>query len=501
MTKLVKGILINLMLLLVSTKTWALTGARLLGQSRSGQTALFNLGTYDGIKEGEYAVIVKEIRDLDARDLRIVPVAKARNVKLNTTNSVWILYRIFDPELLVKGQRYLILSESHMLSGRRDPRLGRISVVTERDKVALQTMDTLSEDKDRLGKLKTQYPEIMPLHEREKRSDADGELIDVEGWKDFRGERHRTALYKSPHQKDFRRELRLQTFEKLVTAYLKRVNDPAFSYDKFYDQQMRDNFSNEFRKRSNFSTEFEAFVSTQAQKAVEDAKLYRALLEDGESWSQNFSDEELKRLLGEVSVLQEKDRRVFIYREARRYTTYLTFGMNLSEAQTEKDPGYRREGSYSAEGELEAVPFLKHDTLERFTLTAGLRMNRTAFETQNYNARFDELSLTAGGNWYPIYAPYAYEAPVIFLGAYVRSGGGSAEAPSVNETANYTVLALPGLRVGMKYNFKNNVGLRIAMSMETLSLDRYEQSRFGSVLPDQETLRETKMNFALAYSF
>jgi hypothetical protein len=499
MTKMIRGTLINLVLLFVSTNGWALSGARLLGQSKSGQTALFNLGTYDGVKEGEYAVIVKEIRDLDARDLRIVPVAKARNVKLNTTNSVWILYRIFDPELLVKGHRYLVLSESHMLSGRRDPRLGRVSVVTERDKVSLQTLETLSDDKDRLAKLKTQYPEIMPLHEREKKSD--GELVDVETWKDFRGDRYRTALYKSPHQNDFRRELRLQTFEKLVTAYLKRVNDPAFSYDKFYDQQMRDNFSNEFRKRSSFSTEYEAFVSTQAQKAVDDAKLYRSLLEDGESWSENFSDDELKRLLGQVSVLQEKDRRAYIYREARRYTTYLSFGMNLSEDQTEKDPRYRREGSYSAETELEAVPFLKHDVLERFTLTGGIRMNRTAFASRNYNARLDELSLTAGANWFPIYAPYAYEAPVIFLGLYVRNGGASAEAPSVDEQANYTVLALPGVRGGLKYNFKNNVGLRIAFSMETLTLDRYEQSRFGSVLPDREILREAKMNFALAYSF
>ena len=147
---LVKGILINLVLLLVTVNAWALTGARLIGQSSSGQTALFNLGMHDGVKEGDFAVIVKEIRSLDKRDLRLIPIARARNIKISTSHSVWILYKIFDPAMLVKGQSYLVLSESQMLSGRRDPRFGRISVITDQDKIAFETQQVLSEDKDRL---------------------------------------------------------------------------------------------------------------------------------------------------------------------------------------------------------------------------------------------------------------------------------------------------------------------------------------------------------------
>jgi len=230
----IQRVLLVVVLLCASVDpVWAINGARLIGQSASGQTAVFNLGIHDFVKEGEYAVIVKEIRSLDSRDLRIVPVARARNIKVNPGNSVWILYKFYDPELLVKGHQFLILTESAMLQGRRDPRFNRISVITEKEKAALQVQNNLSEDKDRIAKLKSRYPEIQTLHQPENRQDGDGTLVDVEGWKKHKNDRYRTALYKSPYEKDFQRQLKLSTFEKLVTAYVKRVNEPGFNYDCF----------------------------------------------------------------------------------------------------------------------------------------------------------------------------------------------------------------------------------------------------------------------------
>jgi len=498
----IQRVLLVVVLLCASVDpVWAINGARLIGQSASGQTAVFNLGIHDFVKEGEYAVIVKEIRSLDSRDLRIVPVARARNIKVNPGNSVWILYKFYDPELLVKGHQFLILTESAMLQGRRDPRFNRISVITEKEKAALQVQNNLSEDKDRIAKLKSRYPEIQTLHQPENRQDGDGTLVDVEGWKKHKNDRYRTALYKSPYEKDFQRQLKLSTFEKLVTAYVKRVNEPGFNYDAFYDEQMKSDFGNEFRKRSNFSTEYESFLSSQSQKSVADAKLYRSLLEKGESWSEDFSDEELRSVLTQVSVLQEKDRRKFVIANPNRYSAFLTYGMSVNDAQTQQDAGYRRDGRYSIELEFEVIPVLKHETLERFSLTASYRNNKTAFEASDFNSSLDENSFSLGINWYPLYAPYTIEAPVIFLGAYMRSGWAHAEAPSANEKSNYTLLTLPGVRVGMKYNFKNNFGLRLSASMETLQLDRYEQSEFGANLPDQASIADGKMNFAMVYSF
>lgn len=498
----IKRKLITLSLLgVISVPGWALSEARLLGLSGTGQTALFNLGMHDGVKDGDYAVIVKEVKDLSTRSIRLLPVARARNVKISTGNSVWILYKTFHKELLAKGDAYLILSESQMLSGRRDPRFDRISVVSEKDKIAYGTKNALSNDKDRLSKLQNQYPEIQPLHGPEVRSDRDGELIDVDAWKKVSGSKYRTAIYKSPNAADFRRELRLSTFEKMVTAYLLKVNEPKFNYETFYDEQMKTQFTNEFRQRSNFSTEYENFISTEAQKAVSDARLHRSMLEKGQSWSEDFSDEELRRVLNQVSVLQEKDRRKVVVDNPTRYAVFLNYGMTFNDSQTEKDPGYRRDGRYSVDFDFEGTPVIKHETLERFTLNGTFRINKTAMEASDKNASVDEVSVSGGINWYPLYAPHAIEKPAIFIGTYIRSGTAKVNSPSLNEKANYTVLSLPGFRAGMRYNFRNNFGLRVALTMETINLDRYEQSKFGATLPDQASLVEGKMNFALAYAF
>ena len=87
------------------------------------------------------------------------------------------------------------------------------------------------------------------------------------------------------------------------------------------------------------------------------------------------------------------------------------------------------------------------------------------------------------------------------MGAYLRSGTATVEAPVVDQKANYTLLSVPGFKAGMRYNFKNKFGLRVALTMESLNLYRYEQSSLTTILPEKATLFETKMNFGLAYSF
>ncbi len=496
-----RRILIILVPLIVMSETWALTGTRLISQSKSGQTALFNLGFHDGVREGDYGVIIKEIRSLDRRDLRLIPVARARNIKISTNQSIWILYKIFDPELLVKGEPYIILSESQMLSGRRDPRFGRIALVTEEDKAAFRVQESLKDDKDRLSKLKEYYPEIEVMHERDLRMNEDAKLYDVDSWKKVGRDKYRTAIYKSPYQDDFRRQFRLSTFEKIVSAYIKKVNDPNFNYDHFYEQQMKSELSNHFKKKSNFDTEYERFLTQQSKRSIEDSKLYRTILEKGEAWSQEFSDEELKSVLNQVSILQEKDRRAYFSDDPKQFSLYLGYGMNVTDAQTNDALGDQRQGNYSLELEFEGTPLLKHETLERFTLFGSVRSNRTAIETSGYNTRVDEVSMALGANWFPYFPAHVIEAPAIFIGAFIRSGTATLESPSVAEKSNYTLLTLPGLRLGMKYNFKNNVGLRLAFSLDRMLFDRYEQSTFGSILPDQANLTEGKMNFSFAYSF
>ena len=488
-------------LIVMISSALALTEARLLSQSSSGQTVVFNLGIHDGVKDGDYAVVVKQIRQTDSRDLKVVPVARARNVKINSDSSVWILYKIFDQELLVKGDKFNVLTESYMLKGRRVKRIGRTTVVSPKSDLKKNALSAEGNEQDRLSKLGHKYEVMEKTHEVPVVSDSDAELIDLDIWEENKSSRFRSSIYKSADKEEFRRQLRLATFEKMVTSYLRRVNDPDFNYDRFYEAQRKSLNANEFMVNTNYDSEYNRFLRKEANKSSADAKLYRSILEKGESWSADYSDEELRDTLEQVSVLQEKDRRDTVVSKPTRFAMGLDYGFHLNDAQTDKDANHQRDNRYATELDFEVTPFLKHDALERFTLNSSFRLNYTAFENENLNTDLNEYSLSVGANWYPLYAPYATEAPQVFIGTYIRSGFAKAESPTAGEKGNYTVMSVPGFRAGFRYLLRNRFGIRLVMSMETLKIERYEASKTNSILPERTNLVEAKMGVGLAYAF
>ena len=493
--------LVSILLLVIAGHARALTEARLLNKSSTGQTVVFNLGSQDGIKEGDYAVIVRQVKPLESRDLKFQPVGKARNIKINSDSSVWILYKVFNKDLLILGAKYNVLSESHVMSGRKEPELGRLTVVSPPDELEDLAIEAESSDQDRLGKLKDDYEVLTPAHEKPIVSDKDAEVIDLEEWKTNKNSRYRSSIYKSANKAEFRRQLRLATFEKVVTAYLEKVNDPNFNYEQFYERQRKDIHAHEFSAHGDPQGEYNKFLRAESKKASADAKLYRTILEKGENWSVDYSDEELRTTLTQVSILQEKDRRIFAQVKPMRYATTLDYSFQLTDSQTDRDLNYQRNSRFATELEFEAVPFLRHETLERFSLTTSFRLNYSAFEVEDVNADLNEYSLSLGANWYPLYKSYSIGAPIFFVGTYLRSGFAKVVAPSINEKGNYTVLAMPGFRAGFKYLLKNRIGMRVVLNMETLQIERYESNSFTSNLPENTNLVEAKLGIGLTYAY
>ena len=88
-----KNWILSLLMLMVGSSLWALPEGRLLRESETGQTVLFTLGLQDGLSQGEFGVVVKEIATPDTPDLRLVPVARGRSVRLSKDRSIWYLFR------------------------------------------------------------------------------------------------------------------------------------------------------------------------------------------------------------------------------------------------------------------------------------------------------------------------------------------------------------------------------------------------------------------------
>lgn len=474
---------------------------RLLSQSASGQTIMLNIGHLEGIRPGEFAAILKPIRSPQEIDLRMVPVGKAKSIKVNSESSIWVVYRVFDGELLVVGDKFELLTESKMLSGRKKYSISRTEIVGNKKDIKQDTYEALEGDRERLTKLGNKYKASRQIHGPEDRYNDDFNVIDASVWEKEKGVAYKTPLYRGPQREEFRQVVRIETFEKLVSQYLKRVNDPEFSYDTFYAEQKKDERNPEFRSKSTFVTEYDNFLEAKSKEKTKEAEVYRAMLARGDSWSDDFSDEELKTMLGRVAKVEESLRRYKI--QEKVFTHQLTFsaGLGMYDNETKDDPSNSKGQAKEFELGYEFFPFAKVDGWQNWSFFTSGRLNTTSFGHETYNVESSEYSAALGVNLYPWLPPQVIDKVVPFVGVYGRLGRSNLTALGSGQEGKYTLVAMPGIQAGVKYQLSNGVSLRVKGHIEKQQLEVIETKYLGANLPDRAELIDAKLGVGIGYAF
>ncbi len=488
-------------MLLFAQTAFGQVEVRLISQSASGQTILFNIGHLEGIKAGEFAAILKPIRNPQDIDLRMVPVGKARCIKVGSDSSIWMVYRVFDGELLVAGDKFELLTESKVLAGRKRYSVGRTEIVGHKGEVKKNTYEALEGDRERLSKLSNKYQTDKLNHLPEDRFEDDFNVVDVTKWDSEKGIAYKSPLYRGPERAEFRKVVRIETFEKMVSAYLKRVNDPGFSYETFYAEQKKEEDAHEFRKKSTFVTEYDNFLEAKSKEKNKEAKIYQAMLARGDSWSDDFSDEELRTMLGRVGRVEENVRRYKIQEWGFKHQLSFSAGLGMYNNETKDDPDNSKGGGKEFELGYEFFPFAKVDGWQNWTFFGSFRLNTTSFGHKTYNVESSEYSGALGVNVYPWYPPQTIDKVLPFIGVYGRFGRSKLTTLATQETGDYTLVALPGLHGGIKYQLANGVSLRVRGHIEKQQLEVIETKYLGANLPDRADLIDAKLGVGIGYAF
>jgi len=433
-------------------EVYAQVEGRLLSQSSSGQTAVFNLGKHDSVAEGDYAVLVKEIGEEGAKKLRVVPVAKARNIKTSIYQSVWVLYHIYDPKLLKIGDKYSVFTDRNILKGQVDPKVSQTTLIVDPENKSEVVKSYLVEDKNRLAKKQDSYKVNEVIHGPEIISNTDFNLVDVDEWRQQNKTRYRSSIFKSSRPQDF-------------------------------------------------MNEYEHFLYEQSKVTGLEAKMYKEILDRGEAWSEDFTDEELSRVLNQVSILDEKERRDQAASRPFAHSVSFEYGKILTNAQSDNDLTYMNKDLKFYGLDFEFFPFLKLQKFDKFSISVNPQYTNSAFFATQRNVNLTHYSSTFGFNWYLNQIPYKIHFPILFVGAFGRIGYGTASSPLTSDQAKYNVISVPGLRAGAKMNFKNRLSLRLVTTIETLKLERYEINKTGTYLDERYNLLESKLVLALSYLY
>ncbi|MCO4753184.1 MAG: hypothetical protein KC478_01815 [Bacteriovoracaceae bacterium] len=475
--------------------------------SSSGKTVLVNKGYNDQIKTDDYGILLAKTRvenQATGQTYSVYrPVAKLKAVRTLSNSSIWIAFKVFIPNELKKGAKLLLLSETALLTGRTDLKIENKTVVGKKAQIAKNLKETLIDDGDFLAKKAKEYEDGDLLVDREKHFDSDVTLVNLDIWEEgtLEGTSEYQGFYESPHAEVFAQRHRVHTFEKMAAAFIKKNSREDITKATLYADQKRDPNVPEFQARSLRGSYHDRSAHESYLRKEEARELRAELLEKGESWSDEYSDEELGQIVYKVGVVNEQDRVSSIGAKRFNYQVYGSFGLNLLNNENLSDRENTEPTRYDIEGAFEWFFTNKRDKPAKFSVELSARRSKDSFTTGDFNATSVEYSGAAHLNWYPFYSPNTIGKNIIYVGTLFRYGWARREIPSLGEKGDYQVMSFPGVRAGIKYNFANGYGVRATGAFENILSDRIIRTEDEGELPDRIGHLEGKLSIGLSRFF
>ena len=231
----------------------------------------------------------------------------------------------------------------------------------------------------------------------------------------------------------------------------------------------------------------------------ETRETYRKLLAQGPNWSDEYSDSDLERLIYEKGIMDEEERRRVLVARKHTYQITASMGFNMVNNENATDTTNTEQFKIAFELGYEYYLARRYPKLEAFTFELSLRGNQDAYSIGNSNAVASEYSLNNSVYWYPWLKPNVVEENLFFFGLSFRFfGRTNLDIPANGEQGIYSVSSVPGVRAGVKYNFRSNWGLRVLASYENLVMTRIERNFVGD-LPESLNATDMKVSFGVSY--
>lgn len=467
--------------------------------STSGKTLLIDKGSNHTIAFDDYGVLLKSYIINKKRVFK--PVAKMKAVKVFGERSIWVTFKVFIQEEIKTGSRLMLFSESALLQGRTNLKITRSKLVGHKNLLSTQVADSLKEGTEGLSKKEKNYRVEKKLHDREKHFHSDVDLVDLDAWADKAGNKNYkpVAIIRSPYAKEFSDRKRVETFEKMVVAFIRKYDDPKFSLKDMYYLQRKDHNIDTFTKRTAKGSYFDRYIENQEKQAQSEKKIFHDLQSKGESWSDGYSDEELSEMVYNIGAIKERERRATIAAHKFDHQFYGHFGLNLINNENLQDRRNTEQSKYDFEFGWEYY-FLKDvELLHRFSMELNGRRAVDAFTIGNgYNVTSTESSIAGQINYYPFVKPSILERNIVYFGILFRTGLSRLKLADTNEEGNYQLQSIPGMRAGIKYNFSNSYGVRLQAGYENITVSRIIRTYDGGELPDRANYIEGKISVGLS---
>lgn len=425
--------------------------AKVLQISKSQKTVILNRGNTSNFKQNDYAYLLGS-SPVNAKQV-YYPVAKLRIIKQGSTSSIWLVVDTFKNKIS-RGEKYLIFTLSDFLKGRSPIKISKKTIATSKVKRRENIQDSLSTDDYKLSDKKSQYTTVPIDSIVSADTHYDVKLVNIDGYEHVLNIKRRKPIYMGPKIEDYRIVKDLNTFDKMIYAFL--TNSNSTKENLISRDQMFLNFSQ--RKRNE-----------ELRRDYNLEKISKLYLENGQSWSDELSDEDLSRVLYRVGELNETLRRKSITAHQFDGQLFVEIGTNFnSEVNADAKSASNSNIFFAISTELFVLR--KFKDLSALTIDFEGAFAKRALAFKQYNAAATQFSLATYVNWYPFQKPNLIDANLMFVSLGSKAGFFSFDVQEVGESASYQSLSFPSFRVGSKYNFSSDFGMRAYFQVEAVSM-------------------------------
>ncbi len=434
--------------------------------SSSSKSAVIDRGTLEEYSAGMVGKFYVQSGELNFP--KIFLVAEGELIKSLPTKSYWLFSKIHEPRFIKAGYKLLVLTSTQVKAGRSIEQKRRHVVVS---KEAYETVESyLDQNKnnvpDRFLKELDSYESGPELFTTEKVPEAD-QLVETYETLKKTGGQHKSDEYgddstekffigkKEVHLADLKRAEDKKLLDSIAKNYEEKINAQPFGLTRgLYRNQKKTPGLRDINDQISITSVYDEAKEARKTREEVDPSALAKIKRDGEQWSEDLDDVELRRYFIRTGLESEARRRETALNELDGNEIMLHYSGSTSDHTNKEDPNYQNLG-YNLGLGLDLHLSRTSLNLKKWSLQFVLEKGVSDYNIGSQNARGEEGLYGVYLNYYFINNPLTLNSFIVLAGLGIKSGTISMSNGELSKEYSYRVLTLPSVQLLSKYRFRS----------------------------------------------
>ena len=445
-----------------ATHAQDMSRAKLIKISRSGKTFILNRGHLDQLKVGTLAKMFNQRGSRNNPEL--VYIGEAEAVHVLPKKSYWYFQDLDNSSIYRECDILTYATQEKNLSG-RPVRLKTRKIVLPQGKGIVRYLR--EEDLGMRSEL------IFKASEFEKGKDyirtdiqRDEHIIakNFEVWKRKQGleyideyinkveAREQSGISERINRDKVKRKEEKEIFDSTITGIQAKINNLDFGLTGLYKEQEKDAEIREITKRVQIENVYEKKQRERREERFIGPYAVEKIRRQGQRWSADLNDEELRRFFIQSGIEKERRRQEFSLDRRAGNEVLLRATTELANKTTVEDNNNQNTG-YSLLIGYEFHLSRTHLEITQWTVEFNAERALRYYDLGGINGRFEEGSFFGAVNYYLFNRPDMVRRYLFYGGIGIRRGNATVTSPSLSKDYEFSFFSIPTIQAGAKYRF------------------------------------------------